>query len=192
MKLRWCACLLWSRSFLFMRSLSFNNVQHSFIMLNLEHIYICHTCSWVPLFRVVARLKHLGDMLSSACLSAEAVYKVLYWDDHVKSSRCVSSASIKTRTHSCTHTTIERKVLTIVQCLNQIRFKVRASFLNWGELWDISFSHIYQCLTLAIFCDRFFGGMLLLVCLLYVAPVGWVLAGLNSTMFLWNRDFCRG
>ncbi|XP_056892558.1 protrudin isoform X1 [Takifugu flavidus] len=69
-------------------------------------------------------LKHLDDMLSSACLSAEAVYKVLYWDDHVKSS-------------------------------------------------------------------RFFGGMLLLVCLLYVAPVGWVLAGLNSTMFLWNRDFCR-
>lgn len=30
-----------------------------------------------------------------------------------------------------------------------------------------------------------------MVCLLYVAPVGWVLAGLNSTMFLWNRDFCR-
>lgn len=69
-------------------------------------------------------LKHLDDLLSSACLSAEAVYKVLYWDRHTKSS-------------------------------------------------------------------RFYGGMLILVCLLYVAPVGWVLAGLNTTIFLWNRDFCR-
>lgn len=34
--------------------------------------------------------------------------------------------------------------------------------------------------------------MLILVCLLYVAPVGWVLAGLNSAIFLWNGDFCRG
>ncbi|XP_076584622.1 protrudin isoform X1 [Chaetodon auriga] len=69
-------------------------------------------------------LKHLDDMLSSACLSAEAIYKVLYWDNHSKSS-------------------------------------------------------------------RFYGGMLMLVCLIYTAPVGWVLAGLNSAIFLWNRDFCR-
>ncbi|XP_041838893.1 protrudin isoform X2 [Melanotaenia boesemani] len=69
-------------------------------------------------------LKHLDDMLSSACQSAEAVYKVLYWDNHTKSS-------------------------------------------------------------------RFYCGMLTLACLLYVAPVGWVLAGLNSAIFLWNKDFCR-
>lgn len=46
-----------------------------------------------------------------------------------------------------------------------------------------------------VMCDvplRFYGGMLILVCLLYVAPVGWVLAGLNSTVFLWNRHFYRG
>lgn len=40
--------------------------------------------------------------------------------------------------------------------------------------------------------SRFYGGMLILVCLLYTIPVGWVLAGLNSAIFLWNRDFCRG
>uniref|UniRef100_A0A3Q4I511 Protrudin n=1 Tax=Neolamprologus brichardi TaxID=32507 RepID=A0A3Q4I511_NEOBR len=68
-------------------------------------------------------LKQLDDMLSSACQSAEAAYKVLYWDNHTKSS--------------------------------------------------------------------FYGGILIVVCLLYVAPVAWVLAGLNSVMFLWNRDFCR-
>lgn len=69
-------------------------------------------------------LKHLDDMLSSACLSAEAIYKVLYWDNHTKSS-------------------------------------------------------------------RFYGGVLIIVSLLYVAPLGWVLAVLNSTIFLWNRDFFR-
>lgn len=40
--------------------------------------------------------------------------------------------------------------------------------------------------------SRFYGGMLILVCLLYAVPVGWVLAGLNSAIFLWNKDFCRG
>ncbi|XP_054897532.1 protrudin isoform X2 [Poeciliopsis prolifica] len=69
-------------------------------------------------------LKHLDEMLSSACQSAEAIYKVLYWDDHATSS-------------------------------------------------------------------RFYGAMLIVVCLLYVAPLGWVLAGLNSIVFLWNRDFYR-
>ncbi|MEQ2300133.1 Protrudin, partial [Ameca splendens] len=37
----------------------------------------------------------------------------------------------------------------------------------------------------------FYGAVLVVVCLLYVAPLGWVLAGLNSVVFLWNRDFCR-
>lgn len=39
---------------------------------------------------------------------------------------------------------------------------------------------------------RFYGGALILLCLLYVAPVGWVLAGFNSAIFFWNRDFTRG
>ncbi|XP_013883305.1 protrudin isoform X2 [Austrofundulus limnaeus] len=39
--------------------------------------------------------------------------------------------------------------------------------------------------------SRFYGAMLIVVCLLYVVPVGWVLAGLNTIVFLWNRDFYR-
>uniref|UniRef100_A0A3B4AL58 Protrudin n=1 Tax=Periophthalmus magnuspinnatus TaxID=409849 RepID=A0A3B4AL58_9GOBI len=67
----------------------------------------------------VKDLKHLDDLLSSACLSAEAVYKVLYWDNH------------------------------------------------------------------------FYGGFLIVVYLLYITPLGWVLACLNSAIFLWNNDFYR-
>uniref|UniRef100_A0A8C4NPI5 Protrudin n=1 Tax=Dicentrarchus labrax TaxID=13489 RepID=A0A8C4NPI5_DICLA len=84
-----------------------------------------HLTKQEAMLEVKDLLKHLDDMLSSACVSAEAIYKVLYWDNHTKSS-------------------------------------------------------------------RFYGGMLILACLIYVAPVSWVLAGLNSTIFLWNRDFCRG
>uniref|UniRef100_A0AAY5K1S5 Protrudin n=1 Tax=Esox lucius TaxID=8010 RepID=A0AAY5K1S5_ESOLU len=70
-------------------------------------------------------LKQLDDLLSQACLSAESVYKVLYWDSHSTSS-------------------------------------------------------------------RFYGGMLTVLILLHYVPVGWLLAGLTSTLFLWNRHFCRG
>ncbi|XP_049427897.1 protrudin isoform X1 [Epinephelus fuscoguttatus] len=83
-----------------------------------------HLTKQEAMLEVKDLLKHLDDMLSSACQSAETFYKVLYWDNHTKSS-------------------------------------------------------------------RFYGGMLVLVCLLYVAPLGWVLAGLNNVIFLWNRDFCR-
>ncbi|XP_050926732.1 protrudin isoform X2 [Lates calcarifer] len=83
-----------------------------------------HLTKQEAMLEVKDLLKHLDDMLSSACQSADAIYKVLYWDSHTRSS-------------------------------------------------------------------RFYGGVLIVVCLLYVAPVGWVLAGLNSAIFLWNRDFCR-
>ncbi|KAM6941898.1 protrudin isoform 2-T2 [Lycodopsis pacificus] len=83
-----------------------------------------HLTKQEAMLEVKDLLKHLDDMLSSACLSAETFYKVLYWDNHTESS-------------------------------------------------------------------RFYGGMLILACVLYTAPLGWVLAGLNSTIFLWNRDFCR-
>ncbi|XP_023131070.2 protrudin isoform X3 [Amphiprion ocellaris] len=83
-----------------------------------------HLTKQEAMLEVKDLLKHLDDMLSSACQSAEAIYKVLYWDNHTKSS-------------------------------------------------------------------RFYGGLLIVMCLLYVAPLGWVLAGLNSAIFLWNRDFCR-
>ncbi|XP_026215913.1 protrudin isoform X1 [Anabas testudineus] len=83
-----------------------------------------HLTKQEAMMEVKDLLKLLDDMLSTACQSAEAIYKVLYWDNHTKSS-------------------------------------------------------------------RFYGGMLIVVCLFYVAPVGWVLAGLNSAVFLWNRDFCR-
>uniref|UniRef100_A0A8D2ZQH2 Protrudin n=1 Tax=Scophthalmus maximus TaxID=52904 RepID=A0A8D2ZQH2_SCOMX len=84
-----------------------------------------HLTKQEAMLEVKDLLKHLDDMLASACQSAEAIHKVLYWDNHTKSS-------------------------------------------------------------------RFYGGMFIVVCLLYIAPVGWVLAGLNSALFLWNRDFCRG
>ncbi|XP_035492262.1 protrudin isoform X1 [Scophthalmus maximus] len=83
-----------------------------------------HLTKQEAMLEVKDLLKHLDDMLASACQSAEAIHKVLYWDNHTKSS-------------------------------------------------------------------RFYGGMFIVVCLLYIAPVGWVLAGLNSALFLWNRDFCR-
>ncbi|XP_029296777.1 protrudin isoform X2 [Cottoperca gobio] len=83
-----------------------------------------HLTKQEAMLEVKDLLKHLDDMLSSACLSAETFYKVLYWDNHTKSS-------------------------------------------------------------------RFYGAMLILACLLYIAPLGWVLAGLNSAIFLWNRDFYR-
>ncbi|CAN9509970.1 unnamed protein product [Ophioblennius macclurei] len=83
-----------------------------------------HLTKQEAMLEVKDLLKHLDDMLSSACHSAEAIYKVLYWDNHTKSS-------------------------------------------------------------------RFYGGVITVVCLLYFAPLGWVLAGLNSAIFLWNRDFCR-
>uniref|UniRef100_A0A8C9WWA4 Protrudin n=1 Tax=Sander lucioperca TaxID=283035 RepID=A0A8C9WWA4_SANLU len=84
-----------------------------------------HLTKQEAMLEVKDLLKHLDDMLSFACLSAETFYKVLYWDNHTQSS-------------------------------------------------------------------RFYGGMLILACLLYIAPLGWVFAGLNSAIFLWNRDFCRG
>ncbi|XP_029367304.1 protrudin isoform X2 [Echeneis naucrates] len=83
-----------------------------------------HLTKQEAMLEVKDLLKHLDDMLSSACQSAEAIYKVLYWDNHTKSS-------------------------------------------------------------------RFYGGMLIVLCLLYFVPVGWVLAALNTTIFLWNRDFYR-
>ncbi|XP_017568316.1 protrudin isoform X1 [Pygocentrus nattereri] len=37
----------------------------------------------------------------------------------------------------------------------------------------------------------FYGFLLMTVCVLYTAPVGWSLSLINSALFLWNRDFCR-
>ncbi len=39
---------------------------------------------------------------------------------------------------------------------------------------------------------RFYASLLTAVCLLYTAPVGLILSVLNSALFLWNRNFCRG
>ncbi|CAG5929079.1 unnamed protein product, partial [Menidia menidia] len=72
-----------------------------------------HLTKQEAMLEVKDLLKHLDDMLASACQSAEAVYRVLYWDDHTTSS-------------------------------------------------------------------RFYGALLTVACLLYVAPVGLVLAGLNT------------
>lgn len=83
-----------------------------------------HITKQEAMMEVKDLLKHLDDLLSSACHSAEAVYKVLYWDNHMISS-------------------------------------------------------------------RFYGGVLIVICLLYVTPLGWALACLNSGLFLWNNNFYR-
>ncbi|XP_029000828.1 protrudin isoform X2 [Betta splendens] len=91
---------------------------------NRRDLQTVHLTRQEAMLEVKGLLKLLDETLSSACQTAEAIYKVLYWDNHTKSS-------------------------------------------------------------------RFYGGMLIIMCLLYAAPVGWVLAGLNSAIFLWNRDFWR-
>ncbi|XP_068606754.1 protrudin isoform X2 [Brachionichthys hirsutus] len=83
-----------------------------------------HLTKQEAMLEVKDLLKRMDELLLSICMSAETLYKVLYWEDHDKSS-------------------------------------------------------------------RFYGGLLTMVCLLYLVPVGWALAGLNSAIFLWNRDFCR-
>lgn len=76
------------------------------------------------MLEVKSLLKQLDDLLTQACVYAEYVYKVLYWESHATSS-------------------------------------------------------------------VFYGFLLMMVCLLYSAPVGWSLSLVNSALFLWNRDFCR-
>lgn len=48
-----------------------------------------HRCSNV--LPCLFRFKCMDDLLSSACQSAEAIYRVLYWDNHTKSSRSVAA-----------------------------------------------------------------------------------------------------
>ncbi|XP_018606182.1 protrudin isoform X1 [Scleropages formosus] len=83
-----------------------------------------HLTRQEAIVEVKGLLKQLDDILSQACLSAEAVYKVLYWENHMSSS-------------------------------------------------------------------LFYGSLLTVLCLLYTAPMGWVLTTLNSALFLWNKEFCR-
>ncbi|XP_036392563.1 protrudin isoform X1 [Megalops cyprinoides] len=83
-----------------------------------------HLTKQEAMLEVKGLLKQLDEILSQACVSAESVYKVLYWENHLSSS-------------------------------------------------------------------IFYGSLLTALCLLYTAPLGWVLATFNSALFLWNRDFCR-
>ncbi|RXM36907.1 Protrudin [Acipenser ruthenus] len=76
------------------------------------------------LLEVKGLLMQLDEILSQACLSAESVYRVLYWENH------------------------------------------NTSFL-------------------------FYGGLLTALCLVYMIPFCWILAVVNSALFLWNREFVR-
>ncbi|CAB1428228.1 unnamed protein product [Pleuronectes platessa] len=96
----------------------------SYYTVHRRDLQTVHLTKQEAMLEVKDLLKHLDDMLSSACQAAEAIEKVLHWDNHTKSS-------------------------------------------------------------------RFYGVMLIVVCLLYLVPVGWVLAALNSAIFLCNRDFYR-
>ncbi|XP_047659522.1 protrudin isoform X2 [Tachysurus fulvidraco] len=81
-----------------------------------------HMSRQEAMMEVKGLLKRLDEFLTQACVYAESVYKVLYWESHVASS-------------------------------------------------------------------AFYGLLLMTVCLLYMAPVGWSLSLINSTLFIWNKDF---
>uniref|UniRef100_A0A4W4EL11 Protrudin n=1 Tax=Electrophorus electricus TaxID=8005 RepID=A0A4W4EL11_ELEEL len=84
-----------------------------------------HMSRQEAMLEVKGLLKQLDELLSQACVCAESVYKILYWESHTTSS-------------------------------------------------------------------IFYGFLLMMVCLLYTVPVGWSLSLINSALFLWNRNFCRG
>ncbi|XP_031419703.1 protrudin isoform X4 [Clupea harengus] len=83
-----------------------------------------HLTKQEAMLEVKGLLKQLDDLFTQACVSAESVYKVLYWESHAVSS-------------------------------------------------------------------MFYGALLITVSLLYIAPVGWVLAFVINILFLWNREFYR-
>ncbi|XP_035261618.1 protrudin isoform X1 [Anguilla rostrata] len=83
-----------------------------------------HLTRQEAMLEVKGLLKQLDEILSQACVSAESVYSVLYWESHTASS-------------------------------------------------------------------LFYGSLMVVLCFLYFAPLGWALAMFNSALFLWNRDFCR-
>uniref|UniRef100_A0A671PJ41 Protrudin n=1 Tax=Sinocyclocheilus anshuiensis TaxID=1608454 RepID=A0A671PJ41_9TELE len=84
-----------------------------------------HMSKQEAMLEVKDMLKRIDELLTLACVYAESVYKVLYWERHAMSS-------------------------------------------------------------------MFYGSVLTAVCLLYMVPVGLSLSVLNSALFLWNRNFCRG
>lgn len=93
--------------FLFLFFKQFINCSYRCISEYLFMVCICKSIEmylftlylWVSF--AFTRLKQLDDMLSSACQSAEAAYKVLYWDNHTKSSRSASVVSLfYTHAHS--------------------------------------------------------------------------------------------
>ncbi|KAF4075420.1 hypothetical protein AMELA_G00234330 [Ameiurus melas] len=83
-----------------------------------------HMSRQEAMMEVKGLLKQLDEFLTQACVYAESVYKILYWESNAASS-------------------------------------------------------------------VFYGFLLMTVCLLYTAPVGWSLSLINSTIFIWNKDFCR-
>lgn len=212
-------CLFAKSVVVFMTSLSFKIIQHIFGMINRKAetfvnissmLCFCFTSSpgwsiWMTCCPLHACLQKLfirsctGTIMSShqgLCLGC------FYTHTYTKSS---------TYTHSLKKSFLKK----IVQCWSEssvnvgafLRKRLRTFFFVNIRFYNsilgnysipksapvnLHISAFVCTLTLAVFFSRFFGGMLLLVCLLYVAPVGWVLAGVNSTIFLWNREFCRG
>lgn len=60
-------------------------------------------------------------------------------------------------------------------------------------MWVCSKLLLYEFLTRRFLCpSRFYGALLGTVCVLYLLPLCWVFALLNSTLFLGNVEFFRG
>ncbi|XP_041124789.1 protrudin-like isoform X1 [Polyodon spathula] len=89
-----------------------------------QDLQTVHLSREEALLEVKGLLVQLDEILSRACLSAESVYRVLFWENH------------------------------------------NTSFL-------------------------FYGGLLTALCLVYMVPFCWILAVVNSAVFLWNREFVR-
>ncbi|XP_041117998.1 protrudin-like isoform X2 [Polyodon spathula] len=89
-----------------------------------QDLQTVHLSREEALLEVKGLLMQLDEILSRACLSAESVYRVLYWENH------------------------------------------NTSFL-------------------------FYGGLLTALCVMYTVPFSWILAVVNSALFLWNREFVR-
>ena len=62
-----------------------------------------------------------------------------------------------------------------------------------APMWVCSKLLPYEFLTRWFLCSsRFYGALLGTVCVLYLLPLCWVFALLNSTLFLGNVEFFRG
>ncbi|GAB1302430.1 Protrudin [Apodemus speciosus] len=110
-------------------------------------------------------LIQLEAFLARLCYTCESAYRVLHWENPVVSSQV--NEEMLENSGTC-HRDESQFVSGPSLCLD-----FRAQTLEQQQL------------------SRFYGALLGMVCMLYLLPLCWVLALLNSTLFLGNGDFFR-